>query len=47
MAEDDILADLDALDGAPHPRDAAIVFGHAPAEAALLDALASGRLHHA
>lgn len=47
MAEDDILTDLDALDGAPHPRDAATVFGHAPAEVALLDALASGRLHHA
>ncbi len=47
MADDDILPDLDALDGAPHPREAARVFGHETAEKALLDALASGRLHHA
>ncbi len=48
MAEDDTpLPELDALPGAPHPRDAARVFGHQAAEDALCAALGSGRLHHA
>jgi DNA polymerase III subunit delta' len=35
----------DQLDGAPHPRDAAVLYGQAQAEHGFLDALASGRLH--
>jgi DNA polymerase-3 subunit delta' len=34
-------------DGAPHPRDTTEFFGHATAEAALLDAYRSGRTAHA
>ncbi len=36
----------DRLDGVPHPRDAAQLFGQDSAEAGFLDAYASGRLHH-
>lgn len=46
MSDDDI-PEADCLPGAPHPREAARVFGHGAAEAAFLDAYASGRLHHA
>lgn len=44
------LADIpepDAVEGAPHPRHAARLFGQSEAEAAFLDAFTSGRLHHA
>lgn len=41
------LAEPDCLDGAPHPRDAARLFGHQAAEAAFLQAFGAGRLHHA
>ena len=44
------LADIpepDAVEGAPHPRHAARLFGQPEAEAAFLDAATSGRLHHA
>ena len=37
----------DRLPGAPHPRETAVLFGQAAAEAAFLDAAATGRLHHA
>ncbi len=46
MSDDDI-PEADRLPGAPHPRETARVFGHGAAEAAFLDAYASGRLHHA
>ena len=34
-------------EGVPHPRDRDVLFGHGEAERALLDAVGSGRLHHA
>lgn len=37
----------DQAEGAPHPSDTAQLFGHSAPEAALLDALAQDRLHHA
>jgi len=37
----------DRLDGAPHPRATPQIFGQDAAEAALLDAHAGGRMHHA
>ncbi|MFT7254485.1 MAG: DNA polymerase-3 subunit delta' [Paracoccaceae bacterium] len=37
----------DQVEGAPHPRAAATVFGHAAAEATFLEAYNSDRLHHA
>ena len=37
----------DQIDGAPHPRDTAEVFGQDAAETAFLDAFSTGRLHHA
>lgn len=40
------LPDPTAIEGAPHPRDTATVFGQDRAEAAFLDAWATGRLHH-
>jgi DNA polymerase III subunit delta' len=36
----------DRVEGAPHPRDAAELFGQQKAEAAFLQAFTSGRLHH-
>lgn len=38
--------EADRIEGAPHPRDTAQLFGHAAAEAAFLDAFTGGRLHH-
>lgn len=46
MAEPD-QTEPDRIQGAPHPRDTARLFGHAQAEADFLDAFISGRLHHA
>ncbi len=46
-ADGDSLPEADKADGAPHPRMARHVFGHKDAEAAFLDAVNSGRLHHA
>ncbi|QXT39084.1 DNA polymerase III subunit delta' [Gymnodinialimonas ceratoperidinii] len=43
---DDLPLESDRLDGAPHPRDAARLFGHAGAEADFLAAASSGRLPH-
>ena len=37
----------DRLPGAPHPRETAVLYGQAAAEAAFLEAAATGRLHHA
>ena len=37
----------DRLPGAPHPRETAVLYGQAEAEARFLDAAATGRLHHA
>ncbi|KNG95102.1 DNA polymerase III subunit delta' [Pseudaestuariivita atlantica] len=45
MAEPE-LYEPDRIDGAPHPRETARLFGQDAAEAAFLDALGSGRLHH-
>ncbi len=47
MAATDPLPDPDRLDGAPHPRETQVLFGHAAQEAAFLQAFTSGRLHHA
>ncbi len=48
MAEPkDQLPEPDRLEGAPHPRETRVLFGHAAAEAELLRAQQSGRLHHA
>lgn len=47
MAMTDPLPDPDRLEGAPHPRQTGTLFGHAGAEAEVLQAFASGRLHHA
>jgi DNA polymerase-3 subunit delta' len=37
----------DRLAGAPHPREQLALFGHAEGEAAFLDGIRDGRLHHA
>src|SRR5262245_3473430 len=39
--------ELDRLEGFPHPRETARLFGHQGAEAVLAAALASARMHHA
>lgn len=44
---DEPLPEADRLDGAPHPRETEKLFGQDHAEAALLDAINSERLHHA
>lgn len=44
---DDVLPEADAEPGLPHPRHVHTLFGHAAAEAAAADAIASGRMHHA
>ncbi len=44
---DDTVPESDRLDGAPHPRAAARLFGQDAAEAAFLGAVASGKLPHA
>lgn len=46
MAVSDDLPEPDRLEGAPHPRETAHLFGHAAAEADFLHAFNSGRLHH-
>ncbi len=45
--EMEVLPEADRLDGAPHPRMTAKVFGHTAAERALAAGLAQGRMHHA
>ncbi|MEL7259197.1 MAG: DNA polymerase III subunit delta', partial [Pseudomonadota bacterium] len=44
---EDALPQPDRVDGAPHPRETAQLFGHGAAEATFLNAFNSGRLHHA
>lgn len=44
---EDLTPEPDRLDGCPHPRETARLFGHDAAEQAFLTAHASGRLHHA
>ena len=41
------LPEPDRLEGAPHPRETLRVFGHEEAQAEMLRAHASGRMHHA
>jgi DNA polymerase-3 subunit delta' len=41
------LPEADRLDGFPHPRETAALHGHEAAEAALAQAFAGGRMHHA
>src|SRR5579885_710929 len=41
------IEDSDGTDGAPHPRATTALFGHAAAQATLLDAYRSGRIPHA
>lgn len=47
MAATDPLPEPDRLEGAPHPRETRVLFGHAAQEAEFLRAFTSGRLHHA
>jgi DNA polymerase-3 subunit delta' len=44
--EPEILPEPDRLEGVPHPRATAKLFGHERAEAELAAAFASGRMHH-
>ncbi|MFN3953718.1 MAG: DNA polymerase III subunit delta' [Pararhodobacter sp.] len=46
MAEAQAAFEPDRVQGAPHPRETAQLFGQAPAEAAFLEAFRSGRMHH-
>ncbi|MXQ07275.1 DNA polymerase III subunit delta' [Alphaproteobacteria bacterium GH1-50] len=41
------LPEPDRAPGAPHPRETQVLFGQGQAEAQFLDAMASGKLHHA
>jgi DNA polymerase III subunit delta' len=43
----DPLPEPDRLEGAPHPRETRVLFGHSEAQAEFLRSHASGRLHHA
>ena len=45
MSDDD-LPHPDQIDGAPHPRETAVLIGQASAEAAFLEAFNGDRLHH-
>jgi DNA polymerase III subunit delta' len=47
MAEDDAPPEPDRVEGYPHPRQTAALFGQEAAERRFLDAWAAGRLHHA
>ncbi len=46
MAKDEDIAEPDRIGDAPHPREAAALFGQKAAEDAFLSAWASGRMHH-
>ena len=46
MSAPDEFPESDRAGDAPHPRETAALFGQSAAEAAFLDAYASGRLHH-
>jgi DNA polymerase III subunit delta' len=45
-AEAEAPPEADRLGEWPHPREVRSLYGHAPAEAAALDAIASNRMHH-
>ena len=45
-AAPEAIPEPDRVEGAPHPRETARLFGQEAAEAAFLDAFATGRLHH-
>jgi DNA polymerase-3 subunit delta' len=47
MAATEPLPDPDRLEGAPHPRETRVLFGHTQAETEFLRTFQSGRLHHA
>ena len=47
VADPSALPEPDRVEGAPHPRETAQLFGQSAAEARFLDAYKSGRLHHA
>ncbi|MDV4146080.1 DNA polymerase III subunit delta' [Shimia sp. FJ5] len=47
MSTDDDLPEPDRIEGAPHPRETAQLFGQDTAEEGFLDAFNAGRLHHA
>ena len=47
MATTDTLPEADRLEGAPHPRETVMIHGHCAAEAEIVQAFNSGRLHHA
>ncbi|MFO7759591.1 MAG: DNA polymerase III subunit delta' [Roseovarius sp.] len=44
---DEVLPEPDRVEGAPHPRETVRLIGQGAAEADFLDALTTGRLHHA
>ncbi len=46
-ADTEVLPEADRLDGFPHPRLTARLYGHGAADAMLAAALASGQMHHA
>ncbi len=45
--EVEVFPEADRLEGYPHPRETAALFGHASAERDLVEAFAAGRMHHA
>ena len=45
--EDELLPEADRLEGFPHPRETATLFGHEDAERDLVEGFASDRMHHA
>ena len=45
--EVDAAPEADRLEGFPHPRETATLFGHAAAERGLAQAFAGGQMHHA
>ncbi|MEZ5853547.1 MAG: DNA polymerase III subunit delta' [Hyphomicrobiaceae bacterium] len=47
VQEIEALPEADRLDGIPHPRETARLYGHEAAELALAEGLTSGRMHHA
>lgn len=47
VIETEALPEIDRLEGFPHPRETQTVYGHAPAEHALVEAFTTGRMHHA
>ena len=46
IQETEALPEADRLEGFPHPRFTAVLYGQEPAESTLSDAFASGRMHH-